>query len=110
MVYSSHKGGFKRKWTRDKVSMSLNAFSLILFLLTFPNMVSGTNSCDNPGGSWKPLGQDFYWFTDDKLSYKKSREECNKVPGGDLAEIMDEGTVLLFHDELSALGDGKSSH
>ena len=90
--------------------MSMKAVSMFLFFLTFPNMVSCTNSCDNPDGSWKQFSQDFYWFTDVKLSYKDSRKECNKVPGGDHAEIMDEGTVLLFHDELSALGEGKSSH
>ena len=90
----------------DKDSMSVKATSLLLFLLTFPNMVSGTDSCYNPGGSWKQLGQHYYWVTGNKLDYDDSRAECQKVPGGQLAEILDKATLLLMHNDLHSMGGG----
>ena len=90
----------------DKDSMSVKATSLLLFLLTFPNMVSGTDSCYNPGGSWKQLGQHYYWVTGNKFDYDNARAECQKIPGGQLAEILDKATLLLMHNDLHSMGGG----
>ena len=85
----------------------------ILFLCTFPNNVFstsssafGTDSCDNANESWKQQGQHYYWKTSSKFSYDNARAECENVPGGQLAEIMDKATLLFFHEELYEIGEG----
>ena len=80
--------------------------AVILFLCIFPISVFGTDSCNNPNGSWKQHGQHYYWFIGSKFSYANARAECEKISGGQLAEIQDKATLLLFHDELHAIGEG----
>ena len=79
---------------------------VILFLCTFPSDVLGTDSCDDPNGGWKQQGQHYYWVTGTKFNYDNARAECEKVPGGQLAEILDKATLLLLHNELHAVGGG----
>ena len=78
----------------------------LLFLGMLQCMVTATFSCNNPNGSWKQLGQHYYWVTGNKLDYDDSRAECQKIPGGQLAEITDKATLLLMHNELHAIGGG----
>ena len=86
--------------------MYVKVTSLLLFFITFPTMVSCTNSCDNPDGSWKQLGQHYYWVTGNKFDYDDARAECQKIPGGQLAELLDKATLQLMHNELHAIGGG----
>ena len=79
----------------------------ILFLGIMPGIVFGTFSCSNPNGSWKQLGQHYYWVTGNKLDYDDSRAECQKIPGGQLAEVLDKATLLLMHNDLHSIGGGK---
>ena len=80
--------------------------ALFFLLGMFPGNVFGTYSCDNPNGSWKQQGQHYYWVTANKLNYDNARAECQNVPGGQLAEILDKATLLLMHNELYAIGGG----
>ena len=69
-------------------------------------IITGPDSCDKPNGSWKQHGQHYYWVTGSKLNYNDAKAECEKVPGGQLAEILDKATLLFFHNELDAIGGG----
>ena len=90
----------------DEKHITMRTTGAILFLCMFPSIVVSTNSCNNPNGSWKQQGQHYYWVTGNKMNYDNARAECENVPGGQLAEILDKATLLLMHNELHAIGGG----
>ena len=81
---------------------------LIFSLFMLPGFALGTFSCSNPNGSWKQLGQHYYWVTGSKMNYDDAKTECENVQGGQLAEIMDKSTLLLMHNELHTIGGGNT--
>ena len=66
----------------------------------------GAGTCDNPLGSWEKLGQHYYWVTNKKFNYNDARAECEKVAGGQLAEVLNKKTLELFYNVLRG-GSGK---
>ena len=60
----------------------------------------GADTCDNPNGAWKPQGQTYYWVTSNKFDYDDAKDECERVTGGTLAEVLDRATLELFYNVL----------
>ena len=63
------------------------------------------DTCDYPNGLWKQQGQHYYWVTDGQLNYANAKAECERVAGGQLAEVLDRTTLELFYNELRADGN-----
>ena len=73
--------------------------------LTYDSPTLGTDTCDNPNTGWKHQGQSYYWVTGGTVDYTNAKAECEKVTGGQLAEVMDKATLEYLYSGKSSKGE-----